>query len=373
MSQRGALITLAALMALAALGLWWFHTFERVEEEVAAPLHGEALYNPLYALKKVLQVRGIDVTTRANLNLQAMALGSNDALLLDADVRTLTQEQVSELLDWIDDGGQLVFALPQGSEGRGGKLLDAFGLSVGAHLSCVSWPIDGSAENAEHCFRFDFRIKPDQVDAFDVLVGARDDDEGYVMGRHARGDGAWFVAADLDFLRNRGLDKDGNAALAWQVLAPAMHGGKVHLVYAADVPPLYVLLVERGWPALAPALLALFAWLWARTQRFGPLLPSAAAHRRALLEHVLAAGEFTFRRGRATALYAPLRRAFDEQLRRDDPAIAALDGDALVSALAAQSKRPLAEIRQALNPLNLGQPEQFLSTIKTLTELRTRP
>lgn len=371
MSGRNAVIALASVAAIAALGLWWFQTFERVEEDVAAPLHGEALYNPLYALKKVLQARGIDVDTRANLNLPAMALGSNDTLLMDADVRTLTHEQVSDLLDWIDDGGQLVFPLPQGSEGRGGELLDALGLTVGSHSSCLSWPIEGSAEKAEHCFRFDFSPKEDEVDAFDVLVSVHDD-EGYVMGRRTRGDGAWFVAGDLNFLRNRELDKDGNAALAWQVLAPAMHDGKVHLVYAAEVPPLYVLLVERGWPALLPALLALFGWLWARGQRFGPLLPLAASHRRALREHVLAAGEFTFRRGRTTALYAPLRRAFDEQLRRDDPAIAALDGDALITALATQRQRPLAEIRQALSPVNLGQPEHFLAAIKTLTELRIR-
>lgn len=371
MNGRNAVIALASMMAIAALGFWWFNTFERVEEEVAAPLHGEALYNPLYALKKVLQARGIDVDTRANLNLQAMALGSKDTLLLDADVRTLTHDQVSDLLDWIDEGGQLVFPLPQGSEGRGGELLDAFGLTVASRFACLSWPIEGSADKAEHCFRFDFTPKPDQVHGFDMLVSAHD--EGYVMGRHARGDGAWFVAGDLDFLRNHELDEQGNAALAWQVLAPAMHGGRVHLVYAADVPPLYVLLIERGWPALLPALLALLAWLWARGQRFGPLLPLSAAHRRALREHVLAAGEFTFRRGRATALYAPLRRAFDEQLRRDDPAMAALDGDALITALATRRQRPLAEIRQALNPVNLGQPEHFFASIKTLTELRTRP
>src|SRR5581483_10901562 len=140
--------------------------------------------------------------------------------------------------------------------------------------------------------------------------------------------------------------------------------GKVHLVYAADVPPLYVLLVKRGWPALVPALLALLAWFWARSQRFGPLLPLAPADRRALREHIRAAGEFTFRRRRAAALYAPVRRAFDERLRRDDPAVAAL---------AARSGHSPALVRVALNPFDLTDPERFFVTIKTLTELRTRP
>ena len=371
MNRRGLLISLVILLPLAALIAWWFVTFERVEGDIDVPLRGEASYNPLYGLKKVLQARGVEVASRANLNLQAMALESEDTLVLTADVRMLTQDQVGELLDWIEDGGQLIFALPQGSEGRGGELLDALGLSVFSQSTCLRWPAPASAEGGEHCFDFGFTFKPAQSKGFTLLAG--DGQHGYYFGRHTRENGTWFVAGDLKFLSTEALKQPGNAELAWQVIAPALQGGKVHLAYAADVPPLYVLLVERGWPALLPVLLALLAWLWARSQRFGPLLPLAAAHRRALREHVEAAGEFTFRRGRAAALYAPLRRAFIERLRRDDQTLGSLDGEALVQALATRSKRPLAEIRQALNPVDLNRPEQFLATIKTLTELNLSP
>ncbi len=371
MSRRGLLITLIMLLPLAALIAWWFVTFERVEDDVDVPLRGEASYNPLYGLKKVLQARGIEVASRANLNLQAMALESDDTLVLTADVRTLTKDQVDNLLDWIDLGGQLIFSLPPGSEGRGGELLDALGLSVVSHSACLQWPAQAGADSGEHCFVFGFKLKPEQVKDFSLLAG--DNQQGYYFGRRAREDGGWFVAGDLKFLSTEALKQPGNAELAWQVIGPALQGGKVHLVYAADVPPLYVLLVERGWPALLPALLALLAWLWTRSQRFGPLLPQAAAHRRALREHVEAAGEFTFRRGRAAALYAPLRRAFIERLRRDDQTLGSLDGEALAQALATRTKRPLAEIRQALNPVDLSRPEQFLATVKTLTELSLSP
>jgi hypothetical protein len=133
-----------------------------------------------------------------------------------------------------------------------------------------------------------------------------------------------------------------------------------------------VLLIQRGWPVLAPMLLALFAWLWARSQRFGPLLPLAQGHRRALLEHIRAAGEFLFRRGSAYALYAPLRRAFDERLRHSDPAAAALDGEQQVAVLAAARGLPQAQVQQALVPMALGHPEVFAATIKTMQELQSR-
>jgi len=371
MKQRVVLVGLASAMLLAALAAWWFTTFERVEDDIPAPLHGEARYNPFYALKQTLKARGIEVAARADLDLPAMQLAPDDTVLLGADVRTLTHEQASDLLAWIETGGQLVFALPQGDEGRAGELLDALGLSVVSGLHCLSWPAAHDGKAAQNCFRFRFRIDAQQVDAFDLLVG--DAKDGYVIGRSARGDGGWLVAGDLDFLHNDRLDDDGIAPFAWQVLAPALSGGKVHIVYAVDVPPLYVLLVERGWPAWLPALLALLAWLWARSQRFGPLLPPIATSRRALREHVAASGEFLFRRGRASALYAPLRRSFDERLRRDDPVLAALDGEALIAAVAARCGRPLAEVRLALEPRELRRPEQFLAAIKLLNELETRP
>lgn len=370
MRGRSAVIALAVLAALCGAAAWWFATFERVEEDVDAPLRGEAAYNPLFALKRVLQLRGIEVESHAHLDLEAMALARNDTLVLAADVRTLTPAQVGGLLAWMRTGGQMIFALPQGDEGRGGELLDALELSVVRKRLCLGWPVDSVEKNHTYCFAFRFQPKADLIDSFDVLAG---DDAGYVIGRRASGEGGWLVAGNLDFLRNRNLHEPGNAALAWQVLAPSLGGGTVHLVYASDIPPLYVLLVQRGWPALLPALLAVLAALWARSQRFGPLLPLADARRRALREHLEATGDFTFRRGRGSALYAPLRRAFLARLGRDDPALVALDDDALAVTLAARLQRPLAEIRQALHPINLGRPEVFLATIKTLTELRIRP
>jgi len=370
-SRPTVLISLLLAVLLALIAAWWMYTFEQVEEDLPTPLRGEARYNPFYGLKKVLQARGLEVESRANFNLQAMHLGDADTLLLGADVRTLSHAQAQELLDWVDDGGHLVFALPPGSEGRGGELLQALQLGVVGHLRCVSWP-SGEKSDAEHCFAFAFKPKPGTADKFDLLLG--DEEHGYYLGRHARGDGDLTIVGDMNFLHTEPLKRAGYAAFAWQVLAPTLHDdGKVHLVYAADVPPWHVLLIRYGWPAAIPALLALLAWLWARSQRFGPLLPVAASHRRALREHIQAAGEFTFRRGRGAALYAPLRRAFDERLRRDDPALAALEGDTLIEALAARSGHSPALVRMALTPFNLTEPEAFFLTIKTLTELRAKP
>jgi hypothetical protein len=133
----------------------------------------------------------------------------------------------------------------------------------------------------------------------------------------AKGD--WLVAASLNFLTNRRLSAESDKC------DPGVAGARFTCTrqgqgaYAADVPPWYADRGCRGY-FLTPPLSAarVLAWL-ARSQRFGPLLLPAIAHRRALLEHVQAAGRFAISRGRGPALYEAARRAFFERLRRRDP------------------------------------------------------
>lgn len=371
MNRRTLIGVFLALVLLGAFAGWWFATFERVEQERPGPLAGEARYNPLFGLKKVLEARGYKVDSRANFNARTLDLEDKDTLILAADPRTLSHDDVNALLDFVESGGQLVFGMPRGDNGRNGELLDRLRLAPQSHFECVRWPIDADANSTSECLpTFKTLEKPA---AFQQLIGAKDG-ETYWLGRHAREDGGWTALGTLAFLHTDTLKEPGYAAFAWQVLAPALRkDGTVHLIYSTEVPPWHVLLVRYGWPVLLPVLLALLLWLWLRSQRLGPLLPVATTHRRALREHIRAAGEFTFRRGRGLALYAPLKRAFDARLQRDDPALAALDVEDLAQELAKRNGLSPAAVRMALVPQALAEPERFHLTIKTLTQLRARP
>jgi len=380
MSGRNWLLTLIFAVPVGAFIAWWLYTFERVPVQINLPPRGEARYNPLYALKMSLQARDIEVASGGATGLDIAALAEGDLLVLSSDVRLLAEDEVDELLEWVADGGHLVFGLPPGEDERSHPLLEALGIEVVTHFSCLEFQLPAAAaakgrskpeaKTASHCFRSRFRHDEDTEDELLWRWGnARDGD---LMARGAYGDGSWFVASELDFLENDTLDEPGIAALAWQVLAPALGHGKVHLIHATSAPPLHVLLVREGWPILVPVLLALFAWLWARSQRFGALLPLAAPDRRALLEHIQATGEFAFRRGRGPALHAAVQRMFLARLRRRDPQLAALDGEALVQALSERCQYAVAAVRQALHPVDLARPDQFLATIKTLMHLRAK-
>ncbi|GMV31698.1 MAG: hypothetical protein AMXMBFR59_38230 [Rhodanobacteraceae bacterium] len=392
MSRRNLIIGAVATLVLGLIVTAFLMTFHRVEREIDLPPRGEARYNPLFALKKTLEARGIETTSRADLNLPAMALAPHDLLLLDVDVRNIPAAQTDQIMDWVERGGHLAFRLPQGDEGRPGELLDTLSLGVVKEFGCLSWsergtpqetPADASAagqaaaapgeadddaSGGMFCTQYRFTTDSDYESDFDWLWG--NGEQGFLFGRHPWGEGDILVAAEFDFLHNDALEQRGNAALAWQLIGPALGRGRAFLVYATETPPWHVLLVRQGWYVLLPLALALLGWLWAQSQRLGPVLPLAARHQRALLAHVQAAGEFAFARHRGAALHAAVLRAFRLRLRRRDPVTAALALDPLVQTLSERHQIPAARVRQALQPQDLARPEHFIAAIRTLMHLR---
>lgn len=361
-------IVLAVALVVAAGVVGFFHYFKKVEEVVRLPPRGEAAYNPLYALKKILQARGLTVETQAWLDIDGLKPAPGDTLVLYAQPDMVTQAQGDALLDWIEAGGHLVMPSPVSME-AGGPLAEAFALYAvqDEDADCDRLPLAGKeARQLLFCGpRF-------ASDLDDVSYGQGDDNIGYRFARFDWGKGVVSVISDMDFLENHALENRSARDMGFSLLAPRMGQGRMLLVYSAKSPSLGALILKHGWMILLPLLIALIAWLAMRSQRFGPLLPVPAAHRRALLEHVRAAGEFAWRRHRSVALHAALLNMWRKRLASRDPLIAALDGDAQVEALSQRLGIDAGRIRHALRPIGLNRPDAFLQSISTLIDMRNR-
>jgi len=391
MKRRHWLLVALLGLLLAAAGTWAFpRLFKSVSEEVPLPATGEAAYNPLYALKLSLQQLSRPVSAWPSLAGAQAALGPRDTLVVYERPEAISERQARQLLEWVRGGGHLLMPGPASSADAG-----ALASLLGLRAVAVPEPAKPAAGESGADENDEEYVPPDCVQLRRHANAKRGDDDvwlceprfvttqagfefgggdpvrGYRFARRRLGAGLVTVA-ELQFFDNAGLRRPEVRALAWQYLAPSLAQGRVHLVYSADVPSLLRLLLTHAWMVLLPLALALAAWLAWRGQRFGPLQPLPAPRRRALLEHVQAAGEFAWSRGRAGALHAAVLRLFLQRLQRREPAMAALGGEAQVLALAEALAQPAAQVRQALYPQGLQHPATFTQAIATLLQMRNQ-
>ncbi|HMB56288.1 MAG TPA: DUF4350 domain-containing protein [Arenimonas sp.] len=377
MNRRRWLFPLLIVAVIAVAVTAFLVLFEQVPQTLRSPPTGAGRYNPLYALERSLVAHGIDAHSHRRLELAAMKLQPGDGLLLYTDPRLLSQAQAAAVLAWVDNGGHLVVTMPPNDGGKPGALLEDIGVSAFgydedagglASSSCESLTMNRGA-SARDMLCSDSRFLPPKNG---VLATWGNDERGYAYARFARGRGSVDVLADLDFLDSDHLDRDLNWQLAYQVLAPAFPKGRLHLVYNADVPSFWRIVLAHGWQVLLGLALMIATWIAMRSQRFGPLQPAAAPPRRALLEHVQAAGEHAWRRGAARGLHAALRDAFLARLRRRDPMAIALQGEARIDYLAKKLDTSTLRVRNALVPPPIFHAESFREAMATLIQLGLR-
>jgi hypothetical protein len=401
---RIVLLTLLGVVVLGGLAAWWLHAYERVERVIGMPRTGEARRNPLYALQVALQKDGIPVHSRRRLQLlpaggnePVVPLAARDTVVIYNDPRTLTTEEIDQLLQWVNHGGHLIVRTPPAGllatnspvplfaelrltpMGRDRtECAEVKGAQMQAdEVAAKADSVDGNDDNEDEAYE-DSDILFCGARRF-TLTGANpafswgDLKNGYVFARILYGNGSVDVLADLDFLDSDDLEQPANYQLARQLLQPNHRAGTVHLVYAAQMPSLWATLIRHSWMTWGPLLLVLVFWLWRRMQRFGPALPSPSLERRSLLEHITASGELAYRYGYAHLLYDAARNAFLARLRRRDPQAAALQGESQLMLLTERFKDvPAAEIRDALMPPFANDPTAFRTRIATLIRLRNR-
>lgn len=326
-------LALLGVLVLAGLGAWLWTNLHRSSEAVMTPATGAAAYNPLFALEHSLRGSGLQVQSQRYLAGRDASLQPGDTLLLDGDSRQLAPAQAENLSRFVHAGGHLVLLTPPRSrEDRRlveGPLLPLLGLRAappckrGRDCGRSVGPGAGSTPLIDRPGHLRLRVGRGHLDLLDSL-------DFLHTGRADRS----ATAPGIERFSRDGLANPAHQQQALLLLAPNWGRGRITLVYGQRNDRWWTRVLREGVLAWLPLALALAGWLWARSQRLGPLLPPPALARRSLREHVAASAAHLWRHGRGPTLYEEALAALQAQIARRAPALSALHGVALENALA---------------------------------------
>lgn len=372
------LVVLGVLVVIVLCVASFFYTYKREWITEDTPETGAARYNRFLALQEMLENMGQPSTSGVLLARLLPSLKPEDTLVIGDDVSLIKPDEAVQLADWVRSGGHLVFS-PMSYTSKEVPLMEQLGLHVEAQKdsdtqknssACITLAAEaekagGKPPSTELC-GLRFALPPELATQASVTIG---DADGLAFARVSEGSGTVSLVDDLSVISGQHLRNRAAQQFAWRLFAPNMGSGHCYLMYELVGASFWVNLFIRGWPALLASLLLILGWMMIRSQRLGPLMPAPVAHRRALLEHIQAAGEFLFRRDGGRSLHRLACAAVLARLRRRDPASAMLKDDELYGWLAQRSQLDPAHVAHAFrSPASAA---AFRGCISTLARLRS--
>ncbi|GLQ93294.1 DUF4350 domain-containing protein [Dyella acidisoli] len=364
------IVVVSVIIAAIAMlgGALFFNTFKRDWSTETTPSTGEAYYNRFFALQNILKNIGQPASSGVLLNKILPDLDSGDTVVIGDDIGSIKPDDAANLAEWVREGGHLVFS-PTAYAKQDIPLLDELDLLANqeSKVTCVELSVSGGKESMPVCGS-GFHLKKQALAHAQVMIGDNAG-KGLVFARVSEGDGTVSMLSNMGVLADNSLKKQPQQQFALRLLAPNFGHGHVYLLYELIGSSFWVNLFVRGWPALIASLLLILGWMLMRSERLGPLVPAPSAHRRALLEHIHAVGEFLFRRDGGRSLHQLACEAVLARLHRRDPASVMLKQDELYAWLAQRSRLEASLIEHAFrSPANAA---AFRGSMTTLARLRS--
>jgi hypothetical protein len=358
MSRASAWTLALVAFVLLCMGVF-FATFERKDVDVDVPPSGKAATNKFYALEQAMRRMGV-----AAHSVSGIPAANETLIVLGVNPANLDRYDVDDLLDGVSDGKHLVVRTGLPSEVARAAFWKSIAKSTGFRLAgegCLSIQGQGAEKPYTWCGQ--------RVTATYAARGqGLGDTDAWSVLNIAYGDGTITLVPSLDPFTGRGLDNPVVGRLVVRLLNLDDTRQVAGLVYRIDGDRIWSLLFTRGWPGMIAFAVLLLAWAVSRAVRLGPLLDAARPDRRALVEHVQAAGEFLYRRDRGRGLHARVCAGVLARARRLDPATDDLEGKLLYARLAERFDETPADIARAFRPP--ADATAFRESVAILSRLR---
>lgn len=387
---------LFVIVAIAVIGLVAYLARNTYWDEVTVPtpLRGEAEKNPFYASQKLAEALGASAEWRPTLG----ELPADAVLVLSNWYWDSIDDRRARIERWVESGGHLVvdgwliinqarfaewsgvartYRTNEDSEDDDGvpqETVTAFETSVreivGDQLCGMLTAVaeDGTARpdgrSLDVCTLDDFRI----LETDRPVRWGYANENGLQAVRVDVGRGSVTVLNMRPFA-NRYLTERDNAKLFVEA-TNLRRGSRLIFVSEHEHPSLLQLIWLYGAPVVVLAALAVAAFLWRGSVRFGPLAAAPDQARRSLAEQIRGTGQFTLRLGGGSALHAATVRALHELASRRIARYAGLSHEQRIEAIASATGIADRELRAALAPNTPRRKSELAQTLALLERAR---
>lgn len=181
------------------------------------------------------------------------------------------------------------------------------------------------------------------------------------------GKGGISITSDTTIWSNHRIDCHDHAYALWRMVN---HDGRVWFLINQEAPSLAAILWRNAPYGVLAALLTLLLWLWAKSQRFGPVFVHQETVRRSLAEHIFASAMLLWRNQQHPQLLTLLRQQIFTHLLEQHPQLTQVDNKQRVEFLQELTGIHRDALHRALYADDLYQPQDFANAIAHLQTIR---
>lgn len=293
-------------ISLAGISYWLSHYIEFFEYDAEVGYKGEARTNFFLAGEYFLKAMGQNAELLDVYQEDISELKPNDTVIMMGHRVSMGIVRSSELLHWLQNGGQLIVTARVYSEEdteTKDYVLDKIGirnfLEYQDEDQFDDMPIDVNInENIEFLqvnLKSYYNLK--LVDDFsEEILWELETESGIHAIAVKYGSGMIVVLSDMSIFHNNEISKYDNAAFLWGLINEKPETGKVYYSLLETRESIFQWLSSKAPEFLLFFFLFILLFLWANVPRFGPIINIKPAIRRSFLEHILANGHYLVRK-----------------------------------------------------------------------------
>ena len=367
--MRPMTITLLVALGVSLVAGWFFATHEKVEEERWVGLRGEASVNDFHAAELLLNELGFEAESRPTLTPTEWMPDSTDTLIVRLSQPITIGEERLAVLDWIGEGGHMVFLPPAEPSEDVTSFLEGFSLELFEYEEP-----DADAEPIEYDDEYDIDsawgmqtigLIGDESDVKVIRSAGR-----IFVARRTYSDGYVTLLSDSYPFENLALESADNARLFADIVVGDLEPGKVWITYETTFSPLWEIIWKAAPLLVVTIALILVLWIWHAMPAFGPKSAGEIAARRSIIEHTRASGIFTWRKHGSGHLMEGATQALIHEAAAKHPGLAKRSPKEQAEIIARITGMSAQKVMDALH----GHPEpkhrEFTNSMQKLQSIR---